>query len=356
MTVRVAHVGMVLGGFVTGVALTSPMPSEYAFMIDSFRHGTLYSSGAAGAILGALVAAVVAASMRTRLGLAISAVSGLALLAIGPVIGSSPVVLYTNGIGVGLLLGGLAGMSCTSDRVRLQTVLAAGVVGGLLLAEPLDQYRPSTAVPSQYADYLPEPPHNTDLLALAVLAVTAIVMVVALQSGDFDGPAEPWARSDFGSGRHRRGSVVGETNRNSPSRRNGVHRGGRGHADGLVHRFVAVVTRSRGARRSTRPGTAAFTLPSSLPSSAPVSATSLAAPAALAIPLTADFGWTAYTPLDGGEPALEPSAWDGISTAAPVVAIVACGVAIAYLQRRPARWCNAEIWHFFGGLFCWRAS
>jgi hypothetical protein len=422
MTIRAAHVGMVLGGFAVGVASTSPMPTEYAFVIVGSHDGTLYTSGVVGAVLGALVAVVVAARLRARLGLAMSAVSGLTLLAIGPVVGFSPVVLYTNGIGVGLLLGGLAGLSGASDRARLQTALAAGVVGGLLLAGPLDQYRHSTAVPTRYADYLLEPPHNTDLLALAFLAVTAIVVMVALQSGDFD------ASSESSPDRPTRPLVVGlvlpvlglllywqlvraiDALGTGPAVQDRWILGValvpvviaaavwlENRTGTVLLAATAFIAASEGAQTAwftdswlwllvpaalvalgaalgrilpqplfgiaalalvavsavfdtapwdnlhtgavvlLLPAAAAFTLTASLPSSAPVVTTSLAGPAAFAIPLTADFGWTAYAPLKGGDSAFEPSAWDGMSTAAPVVAVVACGLAIAYLQRRPAR-------------------
>ncbi|MDH6285114.1 hypothetical protein ACNJ7E_13810 [Rhodococcus sp. NM-2] len=82
------------------------------------------------------------------------------------------------------------------------------------------------------------------------------------------------------------------------------------------------------------PLAASYTVASSLPSSESVTAMSLAAPAALAVPLIADYGWTAYTPLVGSESAPGPDSWAWTSTGLSVVAVVACGLAAAYLGKR----------------------
>lgn len=84
------------------------------------------------------------------------------------------------------------------------------------------------------------------------------------------------------------------------------------------------------------PLAASYTVASSLPSSEPVTATSLAVPAALAVPLIADYGWTAYAPLVESESTLGPDSWAWTSTGLSVAAVVACGLAAAYLGKRPS--------------------
>jgi hypothetical protein len=83
------------------------------------------------------------------------------------------------------------------------------------------------------------------------------------------------------------------------------------------------------------PLAASYTVASSLPSSESVTAMSLAVPAALAVPLIADYGWTAYAPLVGSESTPGPDSWAWTSTGLSVVAVVACGLAAAYLGKRP---------------------
>ncbi|MFD4181364.1 hypothetical protein [Rhodococcus sp. NPDC058514] len=83
------------------------------------------------------------------------------------------------------------------------------------------------------------------------------------------------------------------------------------------------------------PLAAGYTVVASLPSSPSVTSTALAAPAVLVVPFTAQFGWTAYSPLT--ERALgSPSVWSLASAAVPVAVIVACGVAMGWVRRRPA--------------------
>ncbi|MFZ2527760.1 MAG: hypothetical protein WAX14_08925 [Rhodococcus sp. (in: high G+C Gram-positive bacteria)] len=92
------------------------------------------------------------------------------------------------------------------------------------------------------------------------------------------------------------------------------------------------------------PFAAGYTIVASLPSTAPVTTTALTMPAVMSLPLMAQFGWTAYTPLtdaplSGGDtgqvPEWVPSAWTSISVGVSVVSIVACGAAMVWLRRRP---------------------
>ena len=84
------------------------------------------------------------------------------------------------------------------------------------------------------------------------------------------------------------------------------------------------------------PFAAGFTVAACLPSSAPATTISLAAPAAVTVPLITQYGWTAYTPLTDSRTASPSSAWQWTSTGVTVAAVLISGAAMAWLQRRPA--------------------
>ncbi|MFD2152385.1 hypothetical protein ACFSUH_18975 [Rhodococcus jostii] len=294
----------------------------------------------------------------------------------------------------------------------LQTALAAGVVAGLLLAEPVDQFR--TSVPRRYADYLSEPAF--DPVMLTVLALTAVVLAVMLASGDLGEPTHLEASGralvvgvvlplvglvlywrfvlrfeNLGVGGAMRGRwifgivlvVVVIAAALWLEGRTGVLllaamafvATGKGSTSSfpdswpwllvpaalvlagaaLGRRFpqpvvgigaLALVAASAlfehppwdnlhlGANWLLLPFAASFAFASSLPTNEPVTATSLAAPAAFAVPLVADFGWTAYAPLVQGEMTPWPDSWAWTSTGVSVAAVVACGLAVAYLHTR----------------------
>ena len=58
--------------------------------------------------------------------------------------------------------------------------------------------------------------------------------------------------------------------------------------------------------------------------------------ALLALPLLAQFGWTAYTPLTDDPAGWSPSAWAWTSVGASTAAVLACGAAMAWLGHRRA--------------------
>ncbi|MET4046886.1 MULTISPECIES: hypothetical protein [unclassified Rhodococcus (in: high G+C Gram-positive bacteria)] len=71
-----------------------------------------------------------------------------------------------------------------------------------------------------------------------------------------------------------------------------------------------------------------------LPTAAPVATMSVTTPIVVSIPIVAEFGWTAYTPLTTIEPEFSPTAWTWTSTAVSVVSVLAAGAAFVILQRR----------------------
>ncbi|MFC9786407.1 hypothetical protein [Rhodococcus sp. NPDC127528] len=90
-----------------------------------------------------------------------------------------------------------------------------------------------------------------------------------------------------------------------------------------------------GATALGLPFAAAFTVAACLPSSAAATTISLAAPAAVTVPLPAQFGWTAYSPLTSSQSGLSSGSGLWVSTGVAVAAVVVSGITIAWLQRRP---------------------
>lgn len=70
-----------------------------------------------------------------------------------------------------------------------------------------------------------------------------------------------------------------------------------------------------------------------LPTAAPAATMSVTTPIAVSIPIVAEFGWTAYTPLTTIEPTFSPTAWTWTSTAVSVVSVLAAGAAFVILRK-----------------------
>ena len=412
MTFRISHVCLLLGGFVAGIALTSTGSGGFVFVVGREVLDVSHLGTAAGATLAAVVAVLVTVLVRARRGLSALSFAGLALLGVARSIGPWDVEMYLGGVAAGLLLGGLVGLCATADLAWLQTALATGVLTGILLDGPIEHLR--TSLPRRYADYLPGP--TVDAAALAVLALTAVVLAVALRSGDFGERADLAVSSravvvgivvplvglvlcwwvarqvwEVGilagmQGRWKLGIALvavviaaalwleDRTGIVLLAATAFIAAGGIGMSAfpdswpwllvpaalilaGAVlgRRFpqpvlgiaaLAVVAASAafehppwdnlhlGATWLLLPPAATYTFASSLPSSGPVTAASLAIPAALTVPLVAEYGWTAYTPLTGSEIPPWPDSWAWTSTGVSVAAVVACGLTAAYLGRR----------------------
>ena len=71
-----------------------------------------------------------------------------------------------------------------------------------------------------------------------------------------------------------------------------------------------------------------------LPTAAPVAVMSATTPIAVSVPVVAEYGWTAYTPLTSIEPTFSPSTWVWTSTGISVASILVAGVALVVLRRR----------------------
>lgn len=84
------------------------------------------------------------------------------------------------------------------------------------------------------------------------------------------------------------------------------------------------------------PLAAAFLIASCLPSEPTIAVTALMAPAAILVPLSAKYGWTAYAPLQGKGIAATSSDGHRVSVMVVGVSIVVLGMGIDWLRRRPA--------------------
>ena len=198
MNVRFAPASLLLGGFLAGSALAARLSYDIGSLIGTTSRETSFPTDAAAVALGALAAVLVATWVRHRRAVAALSLLGLALLTLAPLPGSWRFEVYPQAVGAGLLLGGLVGLGATTNRATLQTALAAGVLGGLLLAGPLRQYQQWARVPERYADYLPGPaPAPADSFALTLLALTGAMLLLALLLGEFGGPAAPAVRARY---------------------------------------------------------------------------------------------------------------------------------------------------------------
>lgn len=81
------------------------------------------------------------------------------------------------------------------------------------------------------------------------------------------------------------------------------------------------------------PFVAAYTIAASLPSAPTVTAAAFALPAVLTVPVVADFGWTAYTPLTTAPEGWAPSSATWWSVSVAVAAVLACWAAAVWIRR-----------------------
>ncbi|WP_072806197.1 hypothetical protein [Rhodococcoides yunnanense] len=73
-----------------------------------------------------------------------------------------------------------------------------------------------------------------------------------------------------------------------------------------------------------------------LPTDVPAATISVTTPIVVSVPIVAQFGWTAYTPLTTVEPTRWPSGWEWTSTATAILSVAAAAGALVLLRRRDA--------------------
>ncbi|WP_068165538.1 hypothetical protein [Rhodococcus phenolicus] len=173
------HLCLAVAGFAAGSTLASTTTNSFVFITGGSRVGLLFSGGAVGVTVGASVAAVVAWGARVRIHRILAAMAGLALMAIAAAPWGGEYGVYAAASGAGVLLGALAAAVPSLDALHGPNALAAGVLAGIVCAEPLVRLGRDSS-PRRYADYLPTSSEPVDVLLLVLVGAAAIAVVVLL--------------------------------------------------------------------------------------------------------------------------------------------------------------------------------
>ncbi|MDJ0396374.1 hypothetical protein QMK17_24005 [Rhodococcus sp. G-MC3] len=175
-----ASVTIALGAFVATLALTTMVSRHLIFVPDSNRFDVFFSGARSASALGAIVAVVVATTVRSPRNVFVALGFGITLLPITVLLETSS-QLHQRGLAGGLMLGGCAALTGTRDRRILQCALAVGVVSAFTAAGPLEFSR----IPERYADYLEPSPQ---IYLLVFLGVFAALLVLSGALSMFDAP------------------------------------------------------------------------------------------------------------------------------------------------------------------------
>jgi hypothetical protein len=123
-------------------------------------------------VVAAIVAVLVVVQVREVKSAATTICVGAAVLVVSMWSGS-----WFDGLGAGLVLGGLLVLADTGDRAWMQSALAAGVVAGVL--------SPVESTPRRYADYLSDGSDASDGLVWVLLVVTLAAVLGTLATSGF---------------------------------------------------------------------------------------------------------------------------------------------------------------------------
>ena len=395
MNFRFGHLAVPIGGVLVGLTLFEPRSGNFAYVAGGDRLDSLLFSDVTAVALAGVVA-VLTAFFVARAGLAVGlVVTGVLLISI-PMLAPAILGLYFNGLGAGLVLGGLLVLCRTGPLAWLQSALAVGVLLG-----SIDMV---STIPRRYADYSAvaddlgsttgwlllagtgcltlflffsdiraDVLDRRDLtfgLGLPVVALAVYWLYVRAVSGESDpGPVWPAtvARAVvtvavlLGSLWLSRGSrtagliAVTALAVAAVDAQPTFVTDGRWIFVGVVTAVIGVVVGRRwpapvvgicilavvaavgtvdgSLATLTFPAVAAFALASSVPTTGAVAAPALLAPLLLVVPFTADVGWTANGNLDGWT-AIGPSHEElVIADVAGITTIALCAV-VAWVQVR----------------------
>lgn len=164
-----AVVTIALGAFVAGLAMATPVSRNFAFVVGGDQFDVIFSSPAAAAGLWAVVAVIVAATVRRTKTAFIATGLGTVLLAATISLQTS-LELHQRGLAAGLILGGCAALTGKGDRRILQCAAVVGLVSALVAADPLESGQ------TRYRDYMAPTPQ---IYLLVLLAVFAALLVIA---------------------------------------------------------------------------------------------------------------------------------------------------------------------------------
>lgn len=397
-------VTVLVGAFAAVLALTTPVPRNFAFVAGGDRLDILLDSSASAWSLGAIVAvvtAVFATRKQSALTVAAVGVAALSVLLSVPI----PAELQLRAIAAGLILGGAAAVTALS-RI-LQYALLFGAIAGVAVSSVLQN------VPSRYVDYagsaFQQAPQTPVLIALVVfaallavsswakvfeevspvqsrgrvLAVGIVIPLVGLvlywlfeRSVNSLGPGGAMQNRWFlglavipllVGAAFVLPAVTGAILLAALAFLSAPTVGSLTWGTALVFVAMLVLGGVVGHRRPSPmvgfvvlavvAATGVFTGPpldtvnivatlvvlplgvgvayaSLLPTTAPVAVMSVTTPIVVSVPVVAEFGWTAYSPLVELEPTFSPSTWVWMSTGISVVSVLVAGAALVVLRRR----------------------
>ncbi|MGB7237454.1 MAG: hypothetical protein WBD41_15930 [Rhodococcus sp. (in: high G+C Gram-positive bacteria)] len=378
-----AHLTLFVGAFAAVWALTTTVSRNFAFVAGGDRLDVLFDSQVSAAALGAIVAVVVAtAAQRSQMALAAGGL-GIVVLAI------ASVMMYTGqlqlrGIAGGLILGGCAALA--GERRTLQCALVFGALSGMVTVGPVEQTRSSqtpllfilgvlailliAALWTRVFGELPVRTWGTGRMVLVgtvvpiaglvlywlfVRAVNSLGSVGAMQGRWLLGLAViPLLVGAAFALRGMTGAVIlaalaflAATALDSLTMStallfvalllSGIVIGWRRPSPLLAFALLAVVAATGvfvaqfDVVNLVLPFAVGLAYASLLPTNAPAVTIAVTTPIVVTVPIVAEYGWTAYTPLTS----VEPSSWTWTSTAVSVGSILAAAVALVVLRRRP---------------------
>ncbi|WP_157105211.1 hypothetical protein [Rhodococcoides kyotonense] len=165
------RIAMMLGGVLVGSTLAERDMGEFGPTLS--------------VVVAAIVAACVVLQVRSAKAGSTTVCVGAAVLVASMWSGS-----LLDGVGAGLILGGLLALADTDDRAWLQSALATGVVVGAR--------RPVEMIPRRYADYLSDGSDASDGLAWVLLVATVVAVLWTLTTSGFGQIRDPDRSSRVG--------------------------------------------------------------------------------------------------------------------------------------------------------------
>ncbi|TSE01940.1 hypothetical protein FOS14_00665 [Skermania sp. ID1734] len=177
-----AAVTALLTGLLVGYVLNIALPDDSSkILLESGWHVTYFGFHAGGcvALLVAALTAVLLGRTTSLVAVLMTAGAGLALIAVMAAAEFGLAEVYLNGLGCGLVLGGVVALlRGEHHRLLLVALITAGIVFIYLFGDNLR--RTLNSRPRRYADYVPdEPSISWGIVAAAVLVAGAIGCVIA---------------------------------------------------------------------------------------------------------------------------------------------------------------------------------
>ncbi|WFR71633.1 hypothetical protein P9209_22975 [Prescottella defluvii] len=173
-------------GAIAGRVLWSPLPDDYV-RAESALPAALVTNGAGIAAAAAVAVSVTVVSVRRRSAtlVAATALSGLLLLMLPEVLvypEDAAVLLYSNAVGAGLVLGAISPLAAR-DR-DAQAGLAAGAVGAFLLSASFVEVHGSRTADFGWTAYTPltslEPAQQSGVVGLWPVVAAAVLVVLSV--------------------------------------------------------------------------------------------------------------------------------------------------------------------------------